>query len=365
MPQKQLNLINEASEEASEKIEIVDSDLLEQLERVEDFAPTLKRMTIERLQRTQAERNDKSEKRAAMTPVQRRRDITRETLIETSLEQGDIHHIHSVLALCALPYRKPKNDMVSYKRKYGKMSLVVNAGSLADPDTEEMMPQGIPYGPKARLLMLHICTRALRQKSPVIELEDSLSAFIRSMGFGKSGGDRGTFPAFKEQIRRLAACTMQIGCFGDKKARTINTNPISSIDVWLPDNPDQKMLWNSTIVLSRDFYDSMTEHALPVDIRSLSAVSHSAKQIDILLWLSYRLKQLHKPYFLTWAMLKEQFSQSPGLRMDHFQKFIKQDFKDIEEIFEKSLPLKVSEKGVTLMPCDPSDYFVPPKKLIR
>lgn len=346
-------------------VTITDADLLEQ---VAIAAPSVRRNVQRMFARTQLGRNETRERRADMTPIQRRRDVVRETIAENPLEKTDIHHVHSVLALCGLPYKRPPDGSTVYRRKYGRMALTVQSGDLGDPYTGEAVPQGLPYGPKARLLMLHVCTRALRQKSPVIELEDSLSGFIRSLGFSTSGGQKGPYNKFKEQLNRLAASRMQIMLWTGTRSITINTNPISSFDVWLPQsrNLDQKMLWNSTITLSRDFYDSLQKHALPVDIRALSALSHSAKQMDLLLWLSYRLKELDKPYFLTWDLMKEQFCQSPERRMVLFQNQFRQDIRDIEAVFDKSLPVEMKEKGLLLKPCDPEGLFVPPeKKLLK
>jgi hypothetical protein len=340
---------------------ITDADLIHQVES----APSNIRAISSRMAgRAQAERNEKAERRAQMTPIQRRRDVVRETIADNPLDKADIHHIHSVLALCGLPYKRPPEESTLYTRKYGRMSLTVQAGILVEPRNGDVVQQGLPYGPKARLLLLHLCTRALRQKSPVIDLEDSLSGFIKSIGFDKTGGKKGSFNAFKEQINRLAACRMQIGLWNGTRAVTINTNPISSFDVWLPNahNPDQKMLWNNTITLSHDFYESLAKHALPVDIRALSALSHSAKQMDLLLWLSYRLKELNKPYFLTWDLMKEQFCQSSERRMIDFQRQFKQDIKDIEAVFDKTLPVQMSEKGLIIKPCDPEGLFVPPER---
>ena len=50
--------------------------------------------------------------------------------------------------------------------------------------------------------MLHICTEALRQNSNVIRVADSLSAFIRDLGYEVSGGRNGTVGLFKEQMTR-------------------------------------------------------------------------------------------------------------------------------------------------------------------
>jgi hypothetical protein len=345
-------------------IAITDPDLIQQIETSPHSVKSIsKRMAA----RTQTERDETRTRRAGMTPVQRRRDVVREEITKNPLDREDIHHVHSVLGLCALPYRRPPEDQREYDAKYGLMSLSVEAGRLLDPATGEWVRQGLPYGTKARLMQLHICTRALRNKSPEVELEQSMSAFMRSLGFDVTGGAKGTISLFKEQMNRLAACRMKIGLWNGKdRAKTINLDPIKSFEVWFPGNPDQQMLWPSKVVLHDDFYKSLTEHALPVDIRALSAVSQSARQMDFLLWLSYRVRSLgNKDYFLTWDLVKQQFCQSEQHRMIHFQRELKQDIAKIEAVFDKTLPLKLTDKGITLKPCDPAALFVPPKKLLK
>lgn len=345
-------------------ITITDPDLLQQIETAPQSVRSIsKRMAA----RTQQERDETRQRRSAMTPVQRRRDEAREEITKNPLDREDIHHVHSVLGLCALPYRRPPEEQREYDAKYGLMSLSVEAGRLLDPATGQWVRQGLPYGTKARLMQLHICTRALRNKSPEVELDQSMSAFMRSLGFDVTGGSKGTIGLFKEQMNRLAACRMKIGLWNGKdRAKTINLDPIKSFEVWFPNNPDQQILWPSKVVLHDDFYKSLTEHALPVDIRALSAVSQSARQMDFLLWLSYRVRALGgKDYFLTWDLMKEQFCQSKQHRMIHFQRELKQDIAKIESVFDKTLPIKLTDAGIILKPCDPSAIFVPPKKLLK
>jgi hypothetical protein len=349
-----------------ESVLITDPDLIEQVKA----APASMRAVITRMaSRTQDERNKTQERRESMTPIQRRRDVVKEQISENPIDKEDIYHIHSVLGLCALPYRKLPDGKHHYTREYGKMSLTVQAGFLKDPEDGKMIMQGLPYGTKARLLQLHICTRALRQQSPEVELEESMSAFIRSVGFEVTGGKKGTINLFKEQLQRLAACNMTLGFWdGHFRAKTIKANPIESFDVWFPDNPDQKMLWPSRVTLSQKFYDSLRDHALPVDIRIYSALSQSARQMDIVLWLAYRLKSVRQKYFLTWDILKEQFCQSSTHRLDHFQKEFKKDLAQITEALDpdkKQFPIQPTEKGIFLFPVDPDCFLVPPKKLLK
>jgi hypothetical protein len=125
-----------------------------------------------------------------------------------------------------------------------------------------------------------------------------------------------------------------------------------------------QVLWPSRLVLEDKFLKSLKRHALPVDIRVLRTFANSARQIDIILWLAYRLKQVNRPYMLTWDTLRDQFGSDIAQSFKFKQSF-KSDFAAISEVFPK-LPAKLGQKGLQLFPSDPEDLFVQPKrKLIR
>ena len=336
--------------------QVRDQDLLDRLEAAKGKPgyATMQRLVAEQ----QAERDQLRE----LSPVARRRAETRRQLEAEKLENEDRHHIHSVLALCGLPYRQPQAESREFIREYGRNSLVVQAGFMKDPNSGKMTPQGLPYGPKARLLMLHICTMAVRQKSATIEIADSMSAFIRELGFPVTGGKKGTLPQFKEQLNRLAASRMQIGLWNGERSTTVNSQPIRSFDVWLPTNPDQKLLWSSELRLDEEFYTSLREHALPVDMRALRAFSQSAKQIDMVLWLGYRLRNLKRAYAINWATLHEQFGAEVQSERKFRHSFIA-DLREVQEVFP-NLSVVLQDKGLLLKPSDPERLFVPQKRTI-
>lgn len=298
---------------------------------------------------------DKRDAAKALSPVKRRRIATRELIAEHRAEDSDRHHIHSVLALCGLPYREPGNGAREHLREYGKASLAVQAGYLKDPSTGRMTPQGLPYGPKARLLLLHICTMAVRQKRAEIEIADSMTAFIRDLGFAVTGGQRGTLRQFKEQLNRLAAARMQIGLWNGNTATTLNAQPIKAFDIWLPRDAEQRTLWSSRLRLDQEFFESLREHALPIDIRVLKAFSQSAKQIDMVMWLAYRLRRIDRRYPISWGALTEQFGSNIKDAW-RFRHSFAEDLAAIREVFP-TLPVEITDQGVILKPCDPERLF--------
>lgn len=318
-----------------------DTDLMQ---RVADAAPFM-RDIIEQQCVDEQRRRDAL---AALPMGQRRRVTTNLHLKdEKGPQRQDLRHIHSVLAICSLPYTRPATDMRVWERKQGKMSLVVTAGSLMSP-SGQWVDQPLPYGSRARLLLLHTCNEAIRQKSAQIDIEDSLSGFIRSMGFPVTGGKNGTLNSFKQQINSLAACSMKIGIWDGERAKTVNTQPFSAIDVWLSQSPNQRQLWPSTVTFSQDFYQTLTKHALPVNIHAVRAFAGSPRKLDLLFWLGYRLHSIDKPVTISWEALKEQFGAG-YLRDRRFRSDLAEEISQIKEVFPK-LPVKVTEAGFTISP---------------
>lgn len=343
---------------------IRDIDLREQLEQARGkfaFDITVSSL-ITSQQRRDADRAAKEEESARLAALPRdarRRAEFRKTMEEEASDRQNLRHIHSVLALCGLPYTRQPLEIREYHRKQGRMSLIVKAGELLSPDNE-WVPQYLPFGSRARLLLLHLCSEAVRQKSPTIEIEDSLTAFLHAMHYPATGGPRGTLTAFKQQVNALAACSMKIGTWDGAKSTTINTSPFSSIDVWFPTDPGQRILWPSTVTFSREFFDTLAKHALPVNTHAVRAFAGSPRKIDLYFWLSYRLTSIEAPLKITWEGLKEQFG-SGYERERAFRAQFAEELGHLREVFPK-LPVNLTADGLTLHPADSTILAVPAKR---
>jgi hypothetical protein len=225
-------------------------------------------------------------------------------------EPQDLRFLHTILAQCSLPYREPPDQARDYIRENGKASLIISAGYLMDQVTRKPVLQGIPYGSKPRLLMIHLCTEAVRNQTTVIPIAESMSAFMRDLGLAVSGGKKGSIGLFKDQLNRLAASRIQMIFNQDELSTLINPAPmIHRFDVWFPGDPRQKVLWPSEVVLSEEFFNSLKGHALPLDPRALRTLQRSARAIDCYTWLSHRLPRVSKNVgdFISWKALMQQF----------------------------------------------------------
>jgi hypothetical protein len=199
-------------------------------------------------------------------------------------------------------------------------------------DTVEV---GLPWGTKPRLILAHLNAEALRQGSPVIEVESSLSAFVQRIR-GFNGGRE--IRAFKDQLARLAAATIRLAQFlSDERARGIEAKLITAFDLWLEKDARQRVLWPSTIRLSHEYFANLQAHAVPLYEADLAALAHSALALDLYAWLAQRLWRVAptKPVFIPWAALKQQFGPDYG-RMDNFKRFFRSALQQVRVRYDRA-----------------------------
>src|ERR1700733_10976049 len=136
----------------------------------------------------------------------RRVDVTHELMSELPSSE-DLSFLHSGLCQTCLPHSRPGEDHAVWQRKSGRFSLTVQPGVFDPGDGARYV--GVPYGPKARLILIHLQTEGMRSRT--VNLGASFSAFLRSLGLAVTGGKRGTIGAVREQALRISQCifTMQ------------------------------------------------------------------------------------------------------------------------------------------------------------
>lgn len=239
-----------------------------------------------------------------------------------SVEQPDLQTLlyqHTVFCQTSLPYRNPGDEARTWERKNGDVQLKVLAGEAMHPDRGQFVQVGLPFGPKCRLVLMHINQRAIVTESPQIEVEDTLSKFVRKvLNLDLHGRN---IRVVKDQLARLSASSIRLGIVRDGHALTVNSQIVTAFDVWFPKDDRQRVLWPSTIQLSQEYFQSLMNHAVPLDEAHIAALSHSALALDIYTWLAQRLHRIPagKPVRVSWAALHGQFGQ--GYNPDHMSKF--------------------------------------------
>jgi hypothetical protein len=224
--------------------------------------------------------------------------------------------MHAVLCQVGLPRSEVKSR--EFTRSTGGASMLIEAGKWYDGIRYHDMP--LPYGTRPRLVLFHVCSEAIRTKSSTVEVERSASAFLERLHIKKNGE---SFTAFKRQMLALAACRMQIGYQTDTKVVNVKCDPIQRFDAWTQSDNGQLGLWPGEITLSSEFYETLREHAVPLDPRAIGALQNSALALDTYTWLAHRLCRVKQNRGLTlyWKSLKDQFGQEYRTDKDFKREF--------------------------------------------
>ena len=264
----------------------------------------------------------------------------------------DLAFTHSVLAQTSLPTTRPPDGMRRWERHQGRATLLVQAGEAIDPGTQKFIKLPLPYGPKARLLLMHLNTEAVRRQSPIIPVEDSMTAFFRRV-MGRTLDGR-QIRMLKDQLTSLAAASFSLGIIqGDDRALQVDTKVVTAFNLWFQKDDAQRVLWPSILRLSADYYESLTRFAVPLDERALAALAHSATALDIYCWLAQRLHRIPiaKPQLVPWSALYDQFGN--GYR--EIRKF-RRDFLKLLAQVKAAYPearLSDDRRGITLAASPP------------
>jgi hypothetical protein len=280
--------------------------------------------------------------RAVITPIERR-------LIEAAAVNRDDQEIlyqHTVFCPTGMPYRDPGDEIRTWKRNNGMATLMISAGSVIHPKLNDFVDVGLPYGPKPRLILAHLNTEALLTGKPEIETERTLTRFV-SHGLNMDTNGR-NMRMVKDQLARLSACTIRLGMVKDGQGVQVQSQIVSSFNVWLEKDDRQRVLWPSVIKLSADYFESLQRHAVPLDENHLAALSHSAMGLDVYAWLAQRLHRIeqHRTAFVPWVSVSQQFGMGYD-RIRAFRSAFKVALGQVKAVYREAR-VKADGGGLTL-----------------
>lgn len=222
-------------------------------------------------------------------------------------DDDDRAYMHSIMCQVGLP--RSKVEGTSFERYSGGAALLVEAGKLWDG--KQFVQQPIPYGAMPRLMLAWMNTYAVRFNSPEIPVGDSASEFLRMLGHKNiNGGRNGVYTTFRKQVQALSACRMTLGFNANGRAHTYEGKPIKHFEAWLNTEEKQRPFWPGSVTFSQDYYLTLKDHAVPLDLRAFMALKSSALALDVYTWLAQRLHRIQgRPVVLHWANLRDQFAQ--------------------------------------------------------
>lgn len=254
-----------------------------------------------------------------------------------SNEDLETNYLYSGFCQTALPHREPKNPYDLWQRKSGNASLTIRPGILPKEDgtTENV---GIPYGSRARLVLIHWQTEAIKHQSPEIRLGGSTREWFAKLGLSGTGGERGNYGAVKEQTMRIARCTFTIRGAGS----ITDIQLINHMTLWGSDRNTPKDVW-----LTHEFFELLKDHAVPLDELALAKLKQSSLALDLYCFLASRLWRVDKPegIFLTWRRLAENLGSASNSRV--LGQRIQETMKDVMAVYPDAR-VDVDPRGLRL-----------------
>ena len=254
-------------------------------------------------------------------------------LAEENTEAG---FVHPSMCLTVLPHRPPVNNSAVWVRSAPHASLEVVPMQSRDGTF-----RGVPYGPKARLILLYLQAEAIRTGSPRVMLGNSMRQWLLSMGV-KIGGTN--YKAVAEQTRRIEQSVIRFEC------RTLEGS--SQWQDHIIRGRLDPVEGDGAVILSEGFFSALREHPVPVSDSAIRHLSDTCMALDLYLWLAYRLHSLSRATLVSWHALQAQFGAGTA-QVKHFKPRFVRDLRLAQSVYPAAR-IEVIESGVRLWPSDPA-----------
>ncbi len=226
-------------------------------------------------------------------------DIAAEVLAD---EQQRIGISYTGFCLTSLPHKRLADDAVWEKRGH-KVTLLIEPGRMKAKGKTVL--HGVPFGARARMILLYLQTMAVRTGSREVELGRSMRAWLERMGIAYGGE---TAKALREQATRISACSLKFFWEGDQAdgwaaARIVN----SGLRFHDKDADGQGALWEDRVTLDETFYQALRDHPVPLQEAAIRELRDRSMSLDLYVWLAWRLHTLSRPTPISWGAIHSQF----------------------------------------------------------
>jgi hypothetical protein len=248
--------------------------------------------------------------------------------------------------LTSLPHKRLPDEQ-TWEKKGHRVTLWVEPGRMKTRG--KAVTYGVPYGARARMILLYLQTQAVRTGSREVALGRSMRDWMERMGLSVGGE---TARSLREQAARISACTLKFFWEDDQHEGWTRGGIVTSgLRFKIPENDDQASLWEDRVVLDETFYAALRDHPVPVLEAAIRQLRDRSMSLDIYVWLAWRCHQLGKPTPISWPAIHAQFGA--GFKaMKHF----KPSFVEALSAATAAYPdarVSVAENGITLYPSRP------------
>jgi Plasmid encoded RepA protein len=213
---------------------------------------------------------------------------------------------------------------------------------------DQVVAYGVPYGARARMILLYRQTQAVRTGSREVELGRSMRDWMERMGLSVGGE---TARGLREQAARISACTLKFFWEDDAHEGWARGAIVTSgLRFKMPEDR-QGSLWEERVTLDEAFWKALRDHPVPLLEAAIRQLRDRSMSLDIYVWLAWRCHQVWRPTPISWPAIHAQFGA--GFKaIKHF----KPSFLEALDAAIAAYPearVQIDDTGVTLHPSRP------------
>lgn len=264
-------------------------------------------------------------------------------------EENAVGFLYSGWCQAALPHRKLP-DCDGWQITSEHTTLIVEPG-MRPGAAGKPVSVGVPYGSRARLILIFLQSEAIRSRSREIELGGSLNRWLGRLGIPVGGP---SYKMVREQSERLALCRLTLRVKAAGATGLLNQSIVDTalfLDEPEPGADIVRQQFTEKVTLSQGFFEQLQRHPVPLQEAAIRAVSNNSQALDAYAWLAYRLHSLSAPKSVSWRALMAQFGAGFS-RLDNFRMRFLPNLKLALAVYPEA-KVEVGEKGLTLYPSKP------------
>ena len=263
-------------------------------------------------------------------------------------EDSGIGFLYSGWCQAALPHRKLPDDK-GWQVEGDRYCLIVEPG-MKRGLSGQPVHVGVPFGSRARLILIYLQSEALRTQSREVVLGTSLRDWLERMQIPVGGKN---LNIVREQTERISRCRLTFEIRHGNRVELANQNIMDSAIFLEPtDGGSQGSLFAQTARLSEAFFEGLRKHPVPIEEAAIGAISNNFMAIDIYVWLAYRLHSLTKPTPLSWHAVKGQFGAGFAA-MNNFKLRFLPNLRLALAVYPKAKVEDDGQQGLILHPSPP------------
>ena len=181
-----------------------------------------------------------------------------------------------------------------------------------------------------------------------------MNAFMEKIGIAHGGRDA---RLLTDQLQRLFGSQLSVqglavGPDGDRGEVTKYFTIADQVQLWFTKNDElgktNTGLWSSEVSLNHEFFKSIVDAPVPVNLEAIKALGRSPMRHDMYLWFTYRMYSLQRITRIRWEDLNAQFGGQYAESRQFKAQFIKH--LDVVRIVYPELNLNLTPEFLVLHP---------------